>query len=178
MLKRETSKNDIVEQIIERKFGDNFTVTHKTMTQRKGLHFSPYSRSRADLCIQHKERFFKDKTIRAGLVTYPDSLINAEMVERDVTTSIMEFKMGMFTTDQTLAEMLCTLTDCCVDTLKQGNQINKAVVYGLSVNYSTTTAFLYKLTQNFAENSFDVLRMKEEMTLADSINYMIDALLK
>ena len=37
--------------------------------------------------------------------------------EGDVATSILEFKTGCYVRDQTLAELLCTLTDSGVDTL-------------------------------------------------------------
>ena len=45
-----------------------------------------------------------------------------------VITSVMEFKMEGIKIDQTFAEMLCSLTDCSIDVLKNGKQISKAVI--------------------------------------------------
>ena len=44
-----------------------------------------------------------------------------------------------------LAEMTYTLTDCCVDQLKNSKQIKKAIVYGLAVNYSSKKAEVLKI---------------------------------
>lgn len=34
--------------------------------------------------------------------------------------------------------MLSTITDCSVDLLKNGRQINEAIIYSVALNYSTT----------------------------------------
>ena len=170
----EVSKNSIMKQIIAKKIGDNFTVTNKIITKRTG-NFSPYSRSRHDLCIYHNTHFFKNGVITTGLVS-PSVILSEEVIEGEVTTSIMEFKTGGFVRDQALAEMMCTLTDCSIEALKEGKQINKALAYGLSINYATAKAVVYKMVMNFINKSFNIYVLKDEMTLHSALNMLISAL--
>lgn len=156
-----TIKNSIMKQIIRKKLGDSFTVTNKIINRRQG-NFSPYSRSHHDLCIYHNTHYFKDGIITVGLVS-PSAFMSEESeVEGEVTTSVTEFKTGGFVRDQALAEMMCTLTDCNIEVLKDGKQIKKALAYGLSVDYSTAEAVVYKMVMNFANPAFNiyVLKMK------------------
>ena len=80
----EPSKNDVIEQIIQKRIGKDFTVTRKPLTQRKKMSYNPYSRSRYDLCIQHKEKSFQAATglLRASVVgpseDTPDGIVAME----------------------------------------------------------------------------------------------------
>lgn len=170
----EPSKNSIMKQIIERKLGDAFTITNKILAKRQG-DFSPYSRSRHGLCIQHKTHHFKEGAITASIVTSSEACLE-EVVEGDVITSVMEFKTGYFVRDQTLAEMMCTLTDCSIEVLRDGKQIKKAVAYGLSVDYNMAKVVVYKMVMNFADPSFKIYVLENEMTLHDALNVLISVL--
>ena len=122
-LKDEPSRNEIIEQIIHRKLGDNFTVSSKPMVERKGMNFNPYAKSRQDLCIVHKTNFFKSGLLTIGMVTNSGSVVVSEpSMHGDVLCSVMEFKCGSHAVDQLLAEMLCTVIDCCVKLLKEGKE--------------------------------------------------------
>ena len=54
----EPGKNDLMEQVLCNKLSDDFIVTRKPLTSRKGMSASPYSRSRPDITVQHKEKCF------------------------------------------------------------------------------------------------------------------------
>lgn len=84
-----------------------------------------------------------------------------------------EFKTGSFAVDQTLANMLCTAADGSVEILKQGKQINIAIVYGLSVNYEIGMAQIRKLTLDFERNLYEVVEVKHQVTLMEAINFMV-----
>ena len=179
----EPAKNDVVEQIIQKKIGKDFTVCKKPLTPRKKTSYNPYSRSRYDLCVQHKEKCFQAATgvLRAGVVGAsedPDGIFAMEenTCDGSVITSVMKFKMEGIKTDQTFAEMLCSLTDCGIDVLKNGKQISKAIIFGLSVDYRKAEVTVHKMTLNFTDNSFHLLRLKDKMTLSDSLNFVIAAL--
>ena len=70
-------------------------------------------------------------------------------IEGDVITGMIEFKRVTFETDQVLAEMLCTLTDCSLEQLKDGKLLKKAMIYGLSINYKVKRAEVFKVTLKF-----------------------------
>ena len=55
------------------------------------------------------------------------------------SASVMELR------DQTIAQMMCTLTDGGVEVLRDGKQLSKAIVFGLSVDYTSMKAILYGL---------------------------------
>jgi len=152
------------------------------MTKRKGHNFNPYFKSRQNLCSQHVANVFKSDTAVAGFITSSDSTIVEGSVDRttldesEVTTGVIEFKKVKFLIDQTLAEMLCTLTDCALEQLKKGKQIKKVIVYRLAVNYQLKKSKVYKLTLNYVSNSSDVWRLRDEVTLCKGINFMVAAL--
>ena len=177
-LKHETSRNEVLEDIIQKKLGSEYTVSHKPTVPRQGQSYSPFSRSRHDLCIQHNTNHFKSGVVRSAVVgssVVVETGTNEE-VDGDVITSIVEFKAKIFSRDQVLAQMMCTLTDTCVDVLKKGRQINQATVYGLSVNYSQIKAIAYKMTMDFCDNSLSLIRLRDELSLSESLNYLISAI--
>ena len=59
-----------------------------------------------------------------------------------VVTSVIELKTGLFAVDQTMAQMMCTLTEGCIEVLREGKLVDKALIYGLSVNYSSMNAMI------------------------------------
>lgn len=179
-IKQENSKNEILEEIIKRKLGDEYTVTHKPVTTRQGQSFSLYSRSRHDLCIQHKEKHFRSGTLIAAVVGSSMSVEteNSEKVDGDVVTSVVEFKTSIFSRDQILAEMVCTITDSCVDLLKKGKQINRAIIYGLSVNYTAVKSIIYKMSMDFSSNSLSLIKLTNELPLSESLNFLTSAISK
>ena len=138
-LDKEVGRNDITKQVIELKLGDDFIVSKKPMTKRKAQSFSPYSRSFQDLCIQHCVNSFQGNVVVAGLIitgetseaTIMDVHTRSPTLEDGtIITGVIELKLETVEVDQTLAEMLCTLTDCGVEELKKGRQLEKAMVYG------------------------------------------------
>ena len=64
-----------------------------------------------------------------------------------------------------------------MEILKQGKQINMAIVYGFSVNYGTGMTRIMKLTLDF-EKSYDVRAVENEVTLIELINFMVAVLSK
>ena len=105
------------------------------------------------------------------------TLMEASVVyEGDLLTGVVEFKKSQFSKDQTLAEMLCTMTDCCVDQLKNAKQIKKAIVYGLAVDYTAKKAQVFKLTLDFMKKCSDIKMLREELTLTQSMNFLITVL--
>ena len=181
-LKKEISRNEVVEELIKQKLGDNFIVSDKPATKRMGRSFSPYSRSRHDLCIMHKQNHFKRESgsFTAALVGASTTVEAEERNENDgdIFTSLIEFKTTTFSQDQLLAEMMCTITDCSVEVLKKGKQINKATIYGLSINYKSGTSIMFNMCMNFIENSFNIVKLPTELALSDSLNFLISALSK
>ena len=69
-LDMEIGRNDITQQILTVKLGTEFLVSRKAMTKRKGQNFSPYSKSRHDLCIQHVANAFKGDTCSSSRFCY------------------------------------------------------------------------------------------------------------
>lgn len=181
-LKKEVSRNEVVQEFIKQKLGDNFIVFDKPATRRKGRSFSPYSRSKHDLCIMHKQNHFKTEsgTFTAAVVGASTTMETEESQEDDgdIFTSLIEFKTTTFSRDQILAEMICTLTDCSVDVLSRGKQINRAMIYGLSVNYSTGTSVMYNMCMDFIRNSLNIVTLPTELAMSDSLNFLISALSK
>ena len=178
----ESSRNSIIRQIIERKIGSDFLVTKKPVTKRGGNIFSPYSRSQHDvcMCIQHKIKCFKEGIVRAAVIGSSvmgvTDVENTEVKEGEVITTIMELKTGFFARDQTIAQMMCTLTDCGVDVLKDGKQISKAIVYGLSVDYTSMEAYIYKMVMNFNDPSFKVFMFQDKVPLEHGLNILINCI--
>ena len=129
------------------------------MIERQGYQFSPYSRSRHDVCIQPINSF-KCDVVKAVVLSLAVSEEESEeesekeeySIKGEVTTSIVECKSDRIARDQTLAQLFCTLTESCVDTLKGGKLITRGIGYGVSVNYSTTEATVYKLILDFESN--------------------------
>ena len=169
----------VVVQLIQQRLKGNYIVMSNPATKRKGTSFSPYSRSRHDLCIMHKENRFKHcGTLTTGLVSAFTTLETEESQETDgeVVTSVIEFKTSTFSHDQLLAEMICTLTDSSVEELKRGKQINKAIIYGASINYEACRSMLYKMSMDFLNNSSTVLALSDELSLSDGLNLLISAI--
>ena len=80
---------------MKKKLGDSFIVTQRPVTERHGYQFSPYSRSRHDVCIQPINSF-KCDVVKAVVLS---SAVNEEESEKEeysikgeVTTSIVECK--------------------------------------------------------------------------------------
>ena len=57
--RNEHAKNDLIEQVLHNKLSKDFVVMHKPLTKRRGMSASPYSRSRPDITVQHKEKRFR-----------------------------------------------------------------------------------------------------------------------
>ena len=115
--------------MLELKLGQDLRLA---MTKRKGKSFNPYSRSWQDMYIQHKQTSFRKETVHTGLMTSSSTVVKAMMInEGEVVTGVVELKKSTFDDDQTLGEMLCCLTNCTVEQLKNGNQVKKAIAYGL-----------------------------------------------
>ena len=55
-------------------------------------------------------------------------LSTSPIIEGDIITSRIEFKRVTFETEQVLAEMLCTLTDCSLELLKDEKLLNLWVI--------------------------------------------------
>ena len=175
----EISKNAIVRQIIQRKLGNNFIVTKKPITTHKNTElFSQYCRSQHDVCIQHKVHRCKAGVVQAGVVGHSMAcdVKDKEVEEGQVVTSILELKTGIFAHDQTIAQMTCTLTDCAVEVLKEGKQVNRALAYGLSVNYSSMETIVYKMVMDFSNGLFEVRMLKDVVPLAHALNLLITAI--
>ena len=181
-LKKEGTKNEIVHEFIKQKLGDNFIVSDQPAMKRRGRSFSPYSKSRHDVYIMHKQNYFKSElgTFTAAVVSASTTVETEETQESDgdVFTSLFEFKTTTFSRDQILAEMICTLTDCSVDVLSKGKQINRATIYGLSVNYSSCKSVMYNMCMDFVKNSLDIVTVSTELTMSESLNFLITALSK
>ena len=135
--------------------GDSFIVTQRPVTERQGYQFSPYSQSRHDVCIQPINSF-KCDVVKAVVLSSPVSEEESEKeeysIKGEVTTSIVECKSDRIARDQTLAQLFCTLTESCVDTLKGGKLITRGIGYGVCVKYSTTEATVYIMIFDFESN--------------------------
>ena len=84
-------------------------------------------------------------------------------VDGDVITSVIEFKITTYARDQLLAEMICTLTDSCVELLKKGKQINTAMIYGLAINYANAKAVAYRIHMDFLNGSMKIPTCPDEL---------------
>lgn len=172
----EASKNGIVRQIVQKKIGTDFLVTKKPITQRGGDRYSQYYRSQHDVCIQHKMKHFRGGTTRSAVVAGP-SVTSVEAVEEgQVVASVMELEIGLFARDQTIAQMMCTLTDGGVEVLRDGKQISKAIVFGLSVNYTSMKAILYKMVMDFSDSTFTVVVLEDNVSLEHGLNLVVNFL--
>lgn len=172
----EVSKNEIVRQIVSRKISDDFLVTKKPITNRGSDHFSPYCRSHRDMCIQHKIKHFRDGIAQTAVITGASVSSVKTAEEGQVVTSVTELKVGSFAVDQTIAQMMCTLTESCVEVLRDGKQISKGVVYGLSVNYTSMKAIVYNMVMNFADSTFKVVCLQDSVPLERGLNLVISFL--
>lgn len=94
------------------------------------------------------------KNFEAGLLTASivgplDDQVGAVAMEDvwdgDILTSAIEFKKKGVKLEQTLAKMLCMLTNWSIDVLRNGKQINKATINGLSIDYGAARATLHKI---------------------------------
>ena len=72
--------------------------------------------------------------------------------------------------------MLCTVTDCSVDLLKKGKQINRAVIYGAALNYSNKKCKLPKMTLDFINNSMSIIMFGNELTISEVLNLLVSLL--
>lgn len=174
----EPSKTGIMREIIEKKIRKDFLVTKNPVTKRGSTSFSKYCRSQHDICSQHKMNHFKKGTVKAGVIV-PSSLVETNDVEVEkgwVITSIIEFKTGIFARHQILAQMMCTLTDCCVEVLKKGEQISQSIIYGLSVDYSKMKATIYNMVMDFnapPSKSFGVIMLQDLVPLEQGLNCLV-----
>ena len=174
---REIGRNDIMEKLLTYKLGPDFTVSHTSMTKRKGKSYNPYSKSRQDLYIQYKETVFRHDAVRTGIVTTGSPVVEASISnEGEVITGILEFKRDTFEDNQTLAEMLCCLTDCTIEQLKKGNRVKTAIGYGCSVNYLSKTAEIFKLTLDFVNNCSEIMKLQGELPICEALNFLIASL--
>lgn len=90
--------------------------------------------------MQHKHKCYKSGTVTLATVESPMVLTKDESIEGNSYIAVVEFKMGCFAIDQTLANLLCSAADGSVEILRHGKQIIMVVVYGLSVNYEARMA--------------------------------------
>ena len=74
--------------------------------------------------------------------------------------------------------MMCTVSDCSVEASKKGKQINKAMIYELSINYKSGTSIMYNMCMDFIKNSFNIVKMPTELPLRDSLNFLMSVLSK
>lgn len=161
-------------------------MTHKPTTERRGQSFSPYSKSRHDLCILHKVNHFKcsgsgtssSGTLLAGIFSSSSvlSLTESQQTDGDLVASVIEFKTSQYSRDQLLAEMLCAITDCSVDLLKKGKQINEATIYGVALNYATVKCKLSRMTINFERNDMTIQMLDEEIPVCETLNLLTSAI--
>ena len=178
--RNEQGKNDLMEQVLCNKLSDDFIVTRKPLTTRKGMSVSPYSRSRPDITVQHKEKCFRSGRVMLASVASPVSVVTAvqEDDEGQSYTAVMEFKLGSFAKNQTLANMMCSGADGSVEILREGKQINVAIIYGFSVNYESNKSKVYKMILEFEKNSYNIKVLRDEVTLLQAINFMVTTLKK
>ena len=98
------------------------------------------------------------------------SVTENQEFDGDITTSVIEFKTSEYSQDQLLAEMLCTVTDCSVDLLKKRKQINKAIIYGIALNYSTSKCKVSKMIIDFNNNNMAIIMLKEELGMCRTLS--------
>ena len=176
--RNEHGKNDLIEQILCDKLSRDFVVMRKSLTSRKGMSVSPYSRSRPDIKVQHKEKCFRSGTVMLAAVSSPQPVFTIHEDDKEHSyTAIMEFNTGSFAKDQTLANMLCSGADGSVEILRHGKRISMTIIYNFSVNYETNKTNICKMTLDF-ENSYDVRAVENKVTLLEAINYMVAILKK
>ena len=178
VLRFEVGKNDVMEQILAQKLNRDFSVTRKTLTKCKGSSSSPFSTSRPDICVQHKEKFYNRGVVASAFVGSAILTNESEQIEGDTYSAVIEFKTGSFAIDQTVANMICVAADGSMEVLKNGKQISLAIVYGVAVNYSSATCKLLKLCLDFNNNCYEVLELKNEVTLVEGINFIVTVLAK
>ena len=82
-----------MKQIIESKLGQEYTVTRKAMTSRKGQSFNPFSRSKQDLCILHNvNSIIRDEVVTGMIGLNSSTLVETSVAdEGDVLTGVVEF---------------------------------------------------------------------------------------
>ena len=132
----------------------------------------------------HKRCHFKVNTgtMTAGMIGSSMSMsVEADEpqdIDGDVITGVIEFKSSTYARDQLLVEMICTLTDCCVELLKNGKQINTGIIYGLAINYVDVKAVVYRLHMDFLNGSMKITTCTDELPVSDSLNFLVCILCK
>lgn len=91
--RNEAGKNDLLEQLLEKKFGNDFLVTRKPLNDRKGLSASPYAKSLPDIAVQHKEKCYKSGVLMVATVGSSWCVTGDEAMEGDSYAAAFEFKV-------------------------------------------------------------------------------------
>ena len=110
--------------------------------------YSPFCRSKTDLFMYHKKYY------KRGVVTSATCMAELDEGEDDsgiteTVSGVCEMKNSQKSSKQLHANMLHFAAQLIVQTLKEGNIIDKAVVYGLSIRYDKKCAELYRMTVDF-----------------------------
>ena len=63
-----------------------------------------------------------------------------------------------------------------MEELKKGRQLEKAMVYGLSVYYQLKKASIFMVTLYFELNKCDVRKLKHNVDLHKAMNFLVAAL--
>jgi len=72
--------------------------------------------------------------------------------------------------------MVAVMADSSLQILKTGKQIHNYITCGLAANYGTCSGILLKFQLNFNEGKAKILMLKNEIPLADEMNFIISAL--
>lgn len=168
----EVSKNELACNSLRELLKSKDMIVDTGLLDETPPTYSPFCRSKTDLFMYHKTYF------KHGVVTSATCMTEHDEEDcRIIESGVCEMKNSQKTSKQLHANMLHFTAQLIVQTLKEGSIIDKAVVYGLSIQYDKKCANLYRMTVDLTA-PVTTIEDFGEYPLVDAIDIIIYKLLK
>lgn len=156
-LKNEVSKNEVTITTLKQMLLSKKILVDTGLLDETPSLYSPFYRSQTDLFMYH-EQYYKQKVIKSVVASGSEDSTEDGMEGEDETTSfyttasVCEMKnMKKKGINQLIANMIHFGVQITVKALKEGEIIDRCIVYGLGIRYDNKTARFLMMTMDFVQ---------------------------
>ena len=166
----EVSKNELASSALKELLLNQGLVVDTGLLDDAPPTYSPFHRSAADLFMYHKEFYKKGVVISATCVA--DQSEGSAEASCIVTSGVWEMKNRHNAFKQLHANMVHFAAQLVVQAVKQGDIVDCALVYGLSVRYEMHSATLFIMKMDLVGPSTTVEDFGQ-FSLSEAINIVV-----
>lgn len=170
-VQNEMAKNDLTCDALKQLLSGKGIVVDKGILEETPPSYSPFYKSRTDMFMYHAKNF-KSTTVSSA-TCMSEELENYDEVDGEKVTSILagvcEMKNDKKVFKQLFANMIHFASQITVKALKEGELVDRSIVYGLSIKYKEGSCNYFRMTVDYLRAKTTV----EDFALIDVLNDVV-----